>query len=319
MTEKSWAEKAIYEFFMVRKSPTRSQCDRLALSISEASEVHPVDVPGSLSYTIVCTRTQNQDRNHNESIIMSFRESPSRLDEEMVRLAQVIHGCLVPHARNHGIMSGSDPPLSIYSMPLLPGVACLERLSYQADMDPDEEAKHVCFIIHLARYNPSPSAVVPISIISELETILPRLFASEYPQVLKHGDFSKTNILVHPDTYEITGIVDWSLAAVQPFGIELDCLFLMTGFMDLSGWHDYTCRPRLWEMFWTEFWAVSGIEDDGSLRRENIRSMAEKAAKIGAILRYAFSRNADGGPSEMLSTSDVMLRMLKAWLDVEDT
>ncbi|KAJ6144930.1 hypothetical protein N7470_008825 [Penicillium chermesinum] len=216
-------------------------------------------------------------------------------------------------------------------------------------MDPDEEAKHVCFIIHLARYfarcwaapqtvetrtrvecqagisrrlavlKASPSAVVPISIISELETILPRLFASEYPQVLKHGDFSKTNILVHPDTYEITGIVDWSLAAVQPFGIELDCLFLMTGFMDLSGWHDYTCRPRLWEMFWTEFWAVSGIEDDGSLRRENIRSMAEKAAKIGAILRYAFSRNADGGPSEMLSTSDVMLRMLKAWLDVEDT
>lgn len=50
-------------------------------------------------------------------------------------------------------MSGSDPPLSIYTMPLLPGVACLETLSYQADMGPDEEAKHMYFVMHLARYN----------------------------------------------------------------------------------------------------------------------------------------------------------------------
>ena len=153
MTEKSWAGQTIDEFFTARKSPTQSQCDRLALSISEASEVHPVDVPGSLSYTVVCTRTQSQGRHHKDSIILSFRQSPSRLDKEMVRLAQVIHGCLVPYARNHGIMSDSDPPLGIYSMPLLPGVACLEILSYQADMGPGEEAKHVCFVMHLARYN----------------------------------------------------------------------------------------------------------------------------------------------------------------------
>ncbi|KAJ5587406.1 uncharacterized protein N7459_003171 [Penicillium hispanicum] len=216
-------------------------------------------------------------------------------------------------------------------------------------MGPDEEAKHICFAMHLARYfarcwatpqpmepqtrvecqagiarrlgvlKVSPSAAVPISIILGLETILPLLFTSEYPQVLTHGDFSKTNILVNPDTYEITGIVDWSLATVQPFGIELDCLFLMTGYMSLSGWYNYTCRPRLWGAFWTEFWTVSGIEDDGGLRRENVRSMAEKAANIGAILRYAFDRNADGGPSEVLSTSDIMSIMLKAWLDVNAT
>lgn len=164
----------------------------------------------------------------------------------------------------------------------------------------------------LAVLKASPSAVVPISIISELETILPLVF--KYPQVLTHGDFSKTNVLVNPDTYEITGIVDWSLAAVQPFGIELDCIFLMTGYMSLSGWHDYACRPRLWEAFWTEFWTVSGIEDDGGVRRENIRSMAETAAKIDAILRYAFDRKPDGRPSEVQSTSDIMLRMLLATL-----
>ncbi|KAE8309016.1 hypothetical protein BDV41DRAFT_549680 [Aspergillus transmontanensis] len=251
--------------------------------------------------------------------------------------------------RNHGVMKGSDPPLSIYTMPLLPGVACLETPSCQADMGPDEEAKQICFIKHLARYfarcwsTPQPmeplmrpqcqagishrlavlkasrSTGVPISIISELETTLPLLFASEYPQVLTHGDLSYTNVLINLDTYEITGIVDWSLAGVQPFGIELDCLFLMTGCMTLSGWHYYTCRPQLLEAFWTEFWTVPGIEDDSDVHRDNNHSMAETAAKIGAILRYAFNRRADGGPSEVLSTSDTMIGMLRAWLDGKAT
>jgi len=166
----------------------------------------------------------------------------------------------------------------------------------------------------LATLKASSSAAVPISKLSELKIVLPLLCASEYPQVLTHGDFSETNVLVNSDTYEITGVLDWSLAAVQPFGIGLDCLFLMTGCMDLkSGWHDYTCRPRLWDAFWAEFWTVSGIKNDGSMRRQNIRATAMTAANIGAVLRYAFDRNADGLPSEILSTSDSMSRILKAW------
>ncbi|RAQ75024.1 hypothetical protein COH21_004903 [Aspergillus flavus] len=264
---------------------------------------------------------------------MSFRESASGLDEDMVRLARAIHGCPVPHMRNHGVMKGSDPPLNIYTMPLLPGVACLETLSCQADMGHDEEAKHIRFIKHLARYfarcwsTPQPmeprmraqcragvfhrlavlkasrSTEVPISIISELETTLPLLFASEYPQVLTHGDLSYTNVLVNPNTYEITGIVDWSLAEVQPF---------VAGTITPAG-------RSSWRPSGTEFWTVSGIEDDSDVYQDNIRSMAETAAKLGAILRYAFNRRADGGPSEVLSTSDAMLGMLKAWLDGKAT
>ena len=51
--------------------------------------------------------------------------------------------------------------------------------------------------------------------ISELETILPLLFASGYTQVLTHSDFSKINVLVNSGSYEITGIIDWSLEALQ--------------------------------------------------------------------------------------------------------
>jgi aminoglycoside phosphotransferase (APT) family kinase protein len=158
----------------------------------------------------------------------------------------------------------------------------------------------------------SSSRILGAPVVSELERSLPILFGQEYPQVLTHGDFSMTNILVHEDTYEITGIVDWSLAALLPFGMELDCLFLTTGFMDLDGWHDYACCSQLREAFWTEFWSASGIEDGAG---RNIRNMAEQAARIGAMLRYAFRRNANGSPSEALAPEDaVAWKYLRAWL-----
>lgn len=157
------------------------------------------------------------------------------------------------------------------------------------------------------------SSVLGTSAVSELDHSLPTLFAWEYPQVLTHGDFSRTNILVDEDTYEITGIIDWSLAAILPFGMELDCLFLTTGYMDRGGWHDYACRSRLHEVFWDEFWSASGVGDDR--RRDEVRDMAERAAKIGAILRYAFQRNADGSPSETLASDGALTwRYLQAWL-----
>ena len=87
----------------------------------------------------------------------------------------------------------------------------------------------------LSNLRESLLSVLPSSIISELEHRLPILFSQEYPQVLTHGDLSRTNILVDKDMYEITGIVDWSLVTVLPFGMELDCLLLTTGYMDLSG------------------------------------------------------------------------------------
>lgn len=150
MTEKSWTEEAIENFFKARKAPTRSQCNQLALSLSKTSHVHPVDVPGSLSYTVICS-SEKLDESHENSIIVSFRESTSDLDKQMVELAQEIHGHLVPSITNHGMMEDSNPPLGVYTMPLLPGTACLNVLNCEADMTSEEEDKHIRFMQHLAR------------------------------------------------------------------------------------------------------------------------------------------------------------------------
>jgi hypothetical protein len=98
--------------------------------------------------------------------------------------------------------------------------------------------------------------------------------------------------LINEETFEITDVVDWSLAEVQPFGMELDSLLLVTGYMDLNGWHNYTCRLQMLNAFWDEFWIRCQIHDD--IRQREIRASAMQVAKIGAVLHYAFQRNANG-------------------------
>ncbi|KAM5347022.1 hypothetical protein ACJ41O_010027 [Fusarium nematophilum] len=311
MTQSSWAQQATDRFFSGRKSPSQMQCDEVAQSVSGASTVSPVDSPGSMSYTVICSGRPGPQ----QDLIVSFREPGAMLDEETVKLAREIHGDLVPESTCHGNMEGADPPLSIYSMPYLRGSSCIEVLAFQVGMDPDDEAKHGVFVKHLARLarlaEESPSSILPNLMLSKLIESLPSLFSQDYPQVLTHGDFSVTSILVDENKFEITGIVDWSLAAVMPFGMDLDILFLTTGFMIQDGWHDYACKLLLQDTFWEEFWAVSGIE--GEERRGKTQCLAEAAGQIGAILRLAFRRNADGSPSEEVLVSESRMKQLRAW------
>ncbi|KAI1110275.1 hypothetical protein F5Y14DRAFT_444130 [Nemania sp. NC0429] len=315
MALSSWAQEATDRFFSSRKSPSQAQCDDVALSVSDASMVSPVDSPGSLSYTVICN-----GRPGLPDLVISFREPGGTLDEEMVKLAKEIHGDLVPESTYHGNVEGADPPLSIYSMPCLQGSSCVEVLAFQEEMESDEQAKHTVFIRHLARYfarsggregirkrfarleRELPPSSLPNSLLSKLIEDIPSHFNQDYPQVLTHGDFSVKNILLDEDTFEITGIVDWSLATIMPFGMDLDILYLTTWFMTRDGWHDYACKQLLRDVFWDEFWAASGIE--GEERRGRTRRLAE-------------ARNADGSPSEEVLVSEGRMKQLGAWFGGE--
>ncbi|KAK7702005.1 hypothetical protein SLS64_009866 [Diaporthe eres] len=205
-------------------------------------------------------------------------------------------------------------------MPYLRGTALVEVQSVEVEMSNDEEGKHEMLIRHLGRIRKQltklmeelPTPTLSKSTLSGLIDSLTSLFEQDYPQVLTHGDFSITNILVDEDSFEITGVVDWSLAAIMPFGMDLDILFLATGFMTLQSWHDYACKLRLLDIFWEEFWAVSGIDGEG--RRKTLRTSAEAAGRVWAVLRMAFRRNADGSPSEEVLVSEVNIKQLRGWL-----
>lgn len=179
-------------------------------------------------------------------------------------------------------------------------------VSHQSQADKQEGIRK-----RLARLAEESPSILPDSILSQLLETLPSLFSQDHPQALTHGDFSVTNILVDENKFEITGIVDWSTAAIMPFGMDLDILSLTTGFMTKDGWHDYACKRLLRETFWEEFWAVSGIE--GEERRGRTRVLTEAAGQIGAILRLAFRRNANGSPSDEVLVSESRMKQLRAW------
>lgn len=107
MAEKSWNEKVIDDFFADRSSPIRSQCDQGALTISGGVATRPVDVPGSLSYTVICTTAHTQEQQDEDAIVVSFRQLESVLDKPIIDLAKATHGCLVPETTNHGIRTNT--------------------------------------------------------------------------------------------------------------------------------------------------------------------------------------------------------------------
>lgn len=146
MTQSSWAQEVVNRFFSGRKSHSQVQCDEIALCISGASAAVPVDSPGSMSYTVICSGCPGPQ----QKLVVSFREPEAILDDEMVKLAKEIHGGLVPVSTCHGNVEGADPPLSIYSMPYLRGSSCIEVPAFEVEMDSDEQAKHEVFVKHLA-------------------------------------------------------------------------------------------------------------------------------------------------------------------------
>ncbi|KAI0484097.1 hypothetical protein GGR56DRAFT_612316 [Xylariaceae sp. FL0804] len=331
-----WAKQIMEKFFQSRSSPSREECDARALSILEggAKAVRPVDDQGSLSYTVIGTT----------SVVISFRKDGSKLDAGMIKLAEEIHGKVAPGATYHGRIGeseASEPPLSVYTMPLLPGTSALNALAFSASMDEVEEAKHTRYVKDLAQYfartwlHPQPVNLSALKTheqiirhklgnleesiashdylretLAEVDGNLHKLFDQDYPQVLTHGDLSLTNILLSEDNLSITGIVDWSLASILPFGLELDTLRLTTGTMDMEGWFDFECRARLDVAFWNEFWCQIGISDEQ--KQKEIRTLAEMACKLGAILRYAFKRDTRGSSTDVVITHQAPY--LPAWL-----
>lgn len=66
---------------------------------------------------------------------------------------------------------------------------------------------------------------------------LPSIFSKALPFVLSHGDLNMMNLLVNPETGNITGIVDWAESRILPFGFALYGLEHFLGRMDSEGWH----------------------------------------------------------------------------------
>ncbi|KAK7954182.1 hypothetical protein PG988_014876 [Apiospora saccharicola] len=337
-----WKHASIADFFAIRPTPSQNDLDEYAASLIEGSTICPVGMQGSLSYTVVAAKADSKT-------IVSFRTPQSRLNGPIEKVAQRIHGNHVPVATFHGRVPNKttyhDRPLRVYSMPCLEGKPYLEAVYFGPRNQSQDIGKQINFIKDLAnryfaRCWDQPQELDPEQLETKRRSIsrklsllenapgfeflkntvvqlrgpqgLACLYSEAWPQVVTHGDLSQTNILVGPETLAITGLVDWSLAKIAPFGLELSALRLLSGAMSSDGWTDRAFRPETEAAFWDEFWRCTAITDAGE--RETVRKMAELSCKLGVILRYAF-RNLDGFVLDQLAPKpDPYLR---SWLGNE--
>lgn len=272
LSNMDWVQLAQYPFFDHRRSPSATQCDDIAQSITGATEIIPLNSFNTTTYSVICNNCSSLPLDR----IVIFREAKAE-------------------------------PLGIFSYFAL-------SWSNKQIMNPPEllYIRQAGIRHQLRQFKHLAPSVLPVHMIDELIQVLPTLFSAEYPSVLTNGNLSITNIRVDEVTCEITNIVDWSLAKVLPFGMDLDVLFLVTGYMGLRNWRDYECKQFMLDCFWDGFWASVKPHVD----RGRVRMLAEKAAMIGALLRYGFTRREDGTSDSVVSVSDRDSALLRAWFGV---
>ena len=57
------------------------------------------------------------------------------------------------------------------------------------------------------------------------------------------------NLLINPETGNITGIINWAESRVLPFGFALNGLENLLGRMDSEGWHYHDHHRELEALF----------------------------------------------------------------------
>jgi hypothetical protein len=98
--------------------------------------------------------------------------------------------------------------------------------------------------------------------------------------VITHGDLSEMNILADPRTGEITGIIDWAEAGIQPFGFALYALDNLLGYLTPNGWVTHGTSQYLHDEFWRSFGELVGGVSKSEMECIQLARLA------GLFLRY---------------------------------
>ncbi|OAA54525.1 Protein kinase-like domain protein [Niveomyces insectorum RCEF 264] len=292
-------DSAIERFFAgAGVASSRAECDDIARR----------------SYTVVAG--PHRDR------IVQFREQAALLDAKVVALAKDMHVELVPRCSEIGRVGGENgPQLVIYEMEKVPGDNCVTA---RFNLAPE---KRVNIVISLARFfaqawkkgvaERQPVDIVRLHseccarldylagtlpmrflpVVAKVQATLPQWFKDDsYPVVLTHADLNEMNILIDPSSGDITGIVDWSEASMQPFGFALYALDNALGTMSNDGWRWYDHAEAMRESFWDVFQA-----EIGSLSASQLE-LVKLAETAGILIRYGTAY--DSGFSGLVGVRD---------------
>ncbi|KAI0430726.1 hypothetical protein F5Y09DRAFT_307095 [Xylaria sp. FL1042] len=304
---------AINSFFSeAGASSSKMQCDDFVRR-RYGGQIRPVNIQGLTSYTVIAGPDSNK--------IIQFREQTALLDMNMLKLAKDIHGEVVPSCSELGwVGDPSGSPLVIYEMNRLHGE---NYIIARPSLTHDKRLKTVhslasffaqswrkgklassrlanmsaisteCYARFEYLADTLPKRFLPA--VTEIQAALPALLDGCYPVVLTHSDLNEMNILVDPDSGEITGIVDWPGASILPFGFTLYAVESALGSMGSSGWKWFDNVDDLRDTFWRAFREQTGLSEPQT-------RLIKIAGKAGILIRYGTAY--DSGFPGMIGVQD---------------
>ncbi|CDM28714.1 hypothetical protein DTO013E5_860 [Penicillium roqueforti] len=289
-------ESAINAFFSSSTTTTRQQCDDFAIARAGGVST-PLQMQGVCSYTV----TAGPDK----SRIFQFRCEDSTIDIGNISLAKAVHPEFIASCKYLGTF-GNLQPLHIYEMENLSGITHII-----ARIPPGDMSRQSNTIKDLARffaqswnndrrpYSDDTAILLkefqsnfdllaqdlPSRFAPNLDMVrkeLPLLFSGALPFVLSHQDLNMMNLLIDPETGNMTGIVDWAESRILPFGFALYGLDNILGLMGSTGWHYYDNHRKFENLFWKTFREEANDFSDADLRLTRVARMA------GLFYHYGF-------------------------------
>ncbi|KAJ6189130.1 hypothetical protein N7519_004038 [Penicillium mononematosum] len=184
-------DSAIDEFFNSSTTVTRQQCD--AFAISRAGGVSTaLQMQGVCSYTVIA--------GPNKSKLFQFRDENYTIDMDNIILAKAIHPDFVASCKYLDDMSRQCNTIKDFARFFAQSWNSDLQLSSDATMTLLKEFRSNFDL--LAR--DLPSRFTPN--LERIRKELPSLFSKALPFVLSHGDLNTMNLLINPQTGNITGL-----------------------------------------------------------------------------------------------------------------
>jgi len=245
-------------------SQDRLECYNFVERFYPGKTISPASCQGYCSMTIFA----------GEDSVVQFRPHSYRLDLRITDAAREVYGTFAPETRYLTTLPASR--LAVYSMRRIDGISFKHLRASCALAGSTPHRMELCkdFAQFLAKswYNHNaeelPLGQIGRSLVTRLEHLseeLPSRFQptvrnvlrnlhriEALPWVLTHGDIVAANIMVHPSTGRLTGMVDWAEAERLPFGTCLYGLEEILGEMTATGFQYYGDADDVRALFWTQ-------------------------------------------------------------------
>ena len=292
-------ETSINDFFQRSglTSRDRLECYIFIEKLYPGRPISPASCQGYCSMTVFV----------GDDTVIQFRPHSYRLDLRITEAARQVYGIFAPETTYLATLPESG--LAVYGMGRIEGIsfnhfraseALIAGSSYCRMELCKDFAAFLAKSWHANRLEELPLGQVGKSLVTRLKSLstdLPPRFQPAVrnvlrnlnrieglPWVLTHGDIVTANIMVHPSTGRLTGLVDWAEAERLPFGTCLYGLEEVLGEMTVAGFQYYGDAEELRALFWVEL--QRHVLD---LEQKPVLDVVKLARELGILLWHGIA------------------------------